>query len=133
MKKLQTAIGGTTSVPSGGSATVVHESDGGEWINLVAYIGSASGLSMNVKVRTGEQTVPLVTQPDDGPDTPQGGQYPITVPTGESSRFLTLVRLDEGDELVFKFQNPTGAQETITCFASAAGALEVALGNGGPR
>lgn len=131
-QKHQTAIGGTTTVPAAGTATIVHESDGGEWINLVAFVGSAAGLTMNAYVRDTEAgRIPLVTHPDDGPDEPQGGSFPIVVPSSEGSRFLTLVKLEQGDELVFTYKNTTGNPETVTTFASAAGSIDVALGNGG--
>jgi hypothetical protein len=130
--KQQTAIGGTTTVPANGSATVAHESDGGEFINLIEYVGSASGLEMDLYVRPQQgKDIPLVTAPDDGPDSTQGGNYPITVPNSNGDRFLTLVRLDQGDQLVFEFKNTTTADEDVTAFASAAYSLNVALSNGG--
>lgn len=131
-QKLQTAIGGTTAVPANDTAKVVHESDGGEWVSLVAYVASAPGLEMNVYVKDEEAgRIPLVTRPDDGPDEPQGGNYPIQVPSNDGGRFLTLVKLENGDKLVWTLNNTTSAEEFVTSFASAAGSIDVALSNGG--
>lgn len=131
-QKHQTSIGGSIDVPANGSVTMTHQSDGGEWINYLAYRASASGCNMDVYVRpeTGSD-IQLLTRADDGPDKPQSGSYPIPVPSADAGQLLTVVRLDRGDELIFEIENTTSASESVTAVASAAGTLEIALGNGG--
>lgn len=134
--KHQTSIGGTVEVPADGTARLEHRSDGGEWINLVeAHADATPGVvtaNAFVEPAGDGKRIPIMTRADDGEDSPVGGEYPIELGNVARARFLTLIQLDRGDRVVFDLQNsdPDAAHKAHVA-ASAAGTLEVALGNGG--
>lgn len=130
VEKQQTAIGGTVTVPANDTVTVAHESDGGEFISLVEYVGSSDG-ALDAVFRVSQETgntVNLVTAPNDGEGSVENEGTKVNVPGGEGARFLTFVKLDAGDTFEVRIENDTAAEEAMTFFASAASTRDVALG-----
>jgi hypothetical protein len=128
--KQQSAIGGTVEVPANDSATVAHESDGGEFISLVEYVADTpDAVDAQFLVRQpNANTINLVTDPDDGQDSTKSGDATVDVPAGEGARFLAFVELDAGDSFEVRLTNTTGGAVDVTFFASAAQTRDVALG-----
>jgi len=128
--KQQTSIGGTVEVAANSTATVEHQSDGGEFLSIIEYIGSAVGMDVRFRVRQeNANNINLVTPPNDGPDSVENTDAYVNVPTGNPSRFFTFVELDAGDTFEVTIENTTAAAETVTFFASSANSRDVALGN----
>lgn len=132
-EKEQTTVGGSRELPAGATEEFRHRAGGEFWVSLVQLEDDAADhdtVYANVFVDTVDQgLIPIQTAADDGPDETKGGPYPIRI-SGTATRLFCLIRLDAGDELVFKFENQDGANPHIVHFdAAVAGTMSVALEN----
>lgn len=135
----QTPIGGTVTVAAGATDEYAYRSDGGEFINLVELVATASGVNASVKIKpeSAGKTVNIPRLAADGTDKVSDNlatgdaTHPIPVSTtvGET-RYTMLREMNAGDRIVFSFDNTTAAAEDVTFRAAAASTLKAA-GAGG--
>lgn len=131
--KEQTTVGGSAELAAGATTEYRHRASGTFWVSLVQLEDDAADhdtVYANVYVDTVDQgLIPIQTAADDGPDSHHSGPYPIRI-SGTATRLFCLIRLDPGDELVFKFENQDGTNPHIVHFdAAVAGTVQVALEN----